>query len=198
MSTSSDQAAPSVALQRPAQRAAAPSVRPLSAASARHRVAQACNGRRRWAQQLAPPLAFIGRLSRDHARNARRCIGLHRRNHRAQSPVHLACVARPARDVRVAIARLARDGVARAIAPARRVAPPHMAAAGSNNKKFFCFQFQISRSRCNSGNDVLKDSSIGSDTTVGKRWRIRIPFPGAQRASLNLGRPYPHFDGPID
>ncbi|KZV38713.1 hypothetical protein F511_18703 [Dorcoceras hygrometricum] len=89
--------------------AAAPSARSRSAASAQHRVAQACNGRRRWAQQFAPPPAFIGRLSRDHARNARRCIGLHRRNQCAQSPGHLARVARPARDVRVSITRPVRD-----------------------------------------------------------------------------------------
>ncbi|KZV40172.1 Alpha/beta-Hydrolases superfamily protein isoform 1 [Dorcoceras hygrometricum] len=120
------------------QRAAAPSARPRSAASAQHRVAQACNGRRRWAQQFAPPPAFIGRLSCDHACNTRRCIGLHRRNHCAQSAGHLARVARPAHDVRVSNARPARDGVARARDVV--VAAPH--GGGPAN----CFRILVFRS----------------------------------------------------
>ncbi|KZV41433.1 hypothetical protein F511_19677 [Dorcoceras hygrometricum] len=73
-----------------------------------------------------------------------------------------------------------------ASAPTRaQVDAPHAAAASRPKPIFFCFQFQISRSRCNSGNDVLKDPSLCSDTTVGTWWRIRIPLPGAQRKNKN-------------
>ncbi|KZV34537.1 hypothetical protein F511_21354 [Dorcoceras hygrometricum] len=45
---------------------------------------------------------------------------------------------------------------------------------------FVVFDLKI-EIRYNMALDVLKDSSLCSDTTVEKRWRIRIPLPGAQR-----------------
>ncbi|KZV49365.1 hypothetical protein F511_10905 [Dorcoceras hygrometricum] len=59
-----------------------------------------------------------------------------------------------------------------------RVAPPHTAAAGGHTKKFyFIFLFNLKIRETIMATIVLKDPSLGSDTTVGERWRIRIPSP---------------------
>ncbi|KZV29425.1 hypothetical protein F511_18693 [Dorcoceras hygrometricum] len=78
---------------------------------------------------------------------------------------------------------------------ARMLPRAHMHAGGGGGRrharrrrgrcatKFFLFDFKISRSDAIWHNYVLKDPSLSSDTTVGIQWRIRIPFPGAQRKS---------------
>ncbi|KZV29928.1 hypothetical protein F511_41666 [Dorcoceras hygrometricum] len=52
------------------------------------------------------------------------------------------------------------------------------AATNSNFFLFSCSDFKKSRSDATWHNNVFKDPSLSSDTTVCIQWRIRIPFPG--------------------
>ncbi|KZV41585.1 hypothetical protein F511_12611 [Dorcoceras hygrometricum] len=67
---------------------------------------------------------------------------------------------------------------ARAYACGGGEGPPHTAAAGGHASNFVFVRSENFKIRYNKATIVLKDPSFGSDTTVGKPWRIRITYPG--------------------